>query len=118
MFAKLTQPRGILCSAPSYNYLELLQHSRVGGKGELGADDGVLVTSAPSGGGGGCVGLGRRRRGGVDGGPRRLRIVDADVVEDEVVLRLEVQQIHGAPLAPLRLRTFLSTRIDTNLHAG
>lgn len=83
----------------SYNYLELLKGGRVGGKGELGADDGVLVTSAPGGGVGG-VGLGRRRRGGVDGGPRRLRIVDADVVEDEVVLRLEVQQVHGAPLAP------------------
>ena len=86
-----------------WNYLEQLQRGRVGREGELCADDGGLVPAAEGGGGGGGAGLG-----GLDGGPRRLRVVaeavvDA-VVEDEVVLRLEVQQVHRAPLAPAKLR--------------
>ena len=84
------------------NYLEQLQRGRVGREGELGADDGGLV-SAAEGGGGGCAGLG-----GLDGGPRRLRVVAAAVVdavvEDEVVLRLEVQQVHRAPLTPAKFK--------------
>ena len=88
------------------NYLEQLQRGRVGREGELGADDGGLV-SAAEGGGGGCAGLG-----GLDGGPRRLRVVAATaaatvvdaVVEYEVVLRLEVQQVHRAPLAPAKFK--------------
>ena len=88
-----------------YLYLEQLQRGRVGREGELGADDGGLVPAAEGGGrgggGGGGTGLG-----GLDGGPRRLRVVAATVVdavvEDEVVLRLEVQQVHRAPLAPAK----------------
>ena len=90
-----------------WNYLEQLQRGRVGREGELGADDGGLVSAAEGGGGGGGAGLG-----GLDGGPRRLRVVAAAtaaavvdaVVEDEVVLRLEVQQVHRAPLAPAQLQ--------------
>ena len=87
-----------------WNYLEQLQRGRVGREGELGADDGGLVAAGK----GVCCGGGGAGLGGLDGGPRRLRVVaeavvDA-VVEDEVVLRLEVQQVHRAPLAPAKLR--------------
>ena len=98
-----------------WNYLEQLQRGRVGREGELGADDGGLVPAAEGGGGGG----GGAGLGGLDGGPRRLRVVAATatavvdaVVEDEVVLRLEVQQVHRAPLAPA---VYGGNRVVTNI---
>ena len=91
-----------------WNYLEQLQGGRVGREGELCADDGGLVPAAEGGGGAGL--------GGLDGGPRRLRVVAVTVVdavvEDEVVLRLEVQQVHRAPLAPA---VYGGNRVVTNI---
>ena len=78
------------------HYLGQLERGRVGREGELGADDGGLVAAAAA--AAAADGLGGR---GVEGGARRRRVgLTAVVVEEEVVLRLQVQQVDGAPLAP------------------